>query len=171
MIIVGWVVALILIAIAALLRAGGSSLMRTPRADALRDAGDGDTSGSSTVAHLLEDRSEIQPALGTTITALVVLAVILMTWALTDMFGGVQLGIALLAMTIGMLLVVDVIPRWIGRNRPRTVAYRLARPLSAAISIGAVAGDLIADPEDLEPEDEPSDAEERELIMHRYGGD
>jgi hypothetical protein len=70
MIIIGWVVALILIAIAASLRAGGSSLMRTPRADALRDAGEEDRSGAETAAQLLEDRTEIQPALGTTITAL-----------------------------------------------------------------------------------------------------
>ncbi len=165
MIVVGWVVAFALIAIAALLRAGGSSLIRTPRADALRDAGDGDSSGAATTAHLLEDRSEIQPALGTSITALVVLAVILMTWALTDMLSGVELGFALLAMTIGLLLIVDVIPRWIGRNRPRSLAYRLSRPLSIAISIGVAAGDLIADREDDEPDDDPTDAEERELIM------
>lgn len=165
MIIVGWVVAFVLIAIAALLRAGGSSLIRTPRADALRDAGDGDTSGAATAAHLLENRSEIQPALGTTITALVVLAVILMTWALTDMLGGIELGFALLAMTIGLLLIVDVIPRWIGRNRPRSLAYRLSRPLSIAISIGAAAGDLIADREEDEPDDDPTDAEERAMIM------
>ena len=140
-------------------------MIRTPRADALRDAGDGGTSGAATAAHLLENRSEIQPALGTTITALVVLAVILMTWALTDMLGGIELGFALLAMTIGLLLIVDVIPRWIGRNRPRSLAYRLSRPLSIAISIGAAAGDLIADREDDEPDDDPTDAEERAMIM------
>lgn len=165
MIIVGWVAAFILIAIAAVLRAGGSSLIRTPRADALRDAGEANRSGAATVAHLLEDRSEIPPALGTTITAFVVLAVILMTWALTDMLGGVELGFALLAMTVGLLLIVDVIPRWVGRNRPRSLAYRLSRPLSVAISVGIAAGDLIADPEDDEPDDDPTDAEERELIM------
>jgi CBS domain containing-hemolysin-like protein len=165
MIIVGWVVAVVLMVVAAVLRAGGSSLMRTPRADALRDAGEDGTSGAETVARLLEDRSEIQPALSTTITALVVLAVILMTWALTDMFGGIELGIALLAMTIGLLLVVDVVPRWIGRNRPRTLAYRLAPALSVAIRLGAAAGDLIADPDDDDSDDDPADAEERELIM------
>ena len=165
MIIVGWIVALVLMVVAAVLRAGGSSLIRTPRADALRDGGDNDTPGAETVARLLEDRSEIKPALGTTITALVVLAAILMTWALTDMFGGVELGVALLAMTIGLLLVVDVVPRWIGRNRPRSLAYRLAPALSVAISIGAAAGDLIADPDDDDSDDDPADAEERELIM------
>ncbi len=165
MIVFGWVVALALMALAAVLRAGGSSLMRTPRADALRDARDENTQGAETAARLLEIRSEIQPALGTTITALVVLAAILMTWALTDMFAGVELGLALLAMTIGLLLIVDVVPRWIGRNRPRSLAYRLAPALSAAIAVGAAAGDLIADPDEDDALDDPGDAEERELIM------
>ncbi len=135
-------------------------------ADALRDAR-ADVSGAETVARLLEDRSEIQPALGTTITALVVLAVIPMTWALTDMLGGAELGIALLAMTIGLLLVVDVVPRWLGRNRPGSSAYRLASALSVAITVGAAAGDLIADPDEDDPVDESdtSGAEERELIL------
>jgi CBS domain containing-hemolysin-like protein len=165
MIIVGWIVAFALMALAAILRAGGSSLMRTPRADALRDARDNADRGAKTAARLLENRSEIQPALGTAITALVVLAAILMTWALTDMFSAVELGFALLAMTIGLLLIVDVVPRWIGRNRPRSLAYRLASALSMAISVGAAAGDLIADPDEDEAIEEAGDAEERELIM------
>jgi CBS domain containing-hemolysin-like protein len=165
MIIVGWIVALAFMALAAILRAGGSSLMRTPRADALRDARDHDDRGAETVAGLLEDRSEIQPALGTTITALVVLAAILMTWALTDMFSAVELGFALLAMTIGLLLIVDVVPRWIGRNRPRSLAYRLAFALSIAIAVGGAAGDLIADPDEDDTVEEAGDADERELIM------
>ena len=129
MIIVGWIVAFVLIAVASTLRAGGSSLVRTPRADALRDASDHNTPGAEKVARLLEDRSEIQPALGTTITALIVLAVIPLTWAITDTLGGAELGIALVVMTVGLLLIVDVIPRWIGRNRPRSLAYRLASAL------------------------------------------
>lgn len=166
MIIVGWIAAFVLVAVAATLRAGGASLIRTARADALRDARE-DARGAEATARLLSDRSEIQPALGTTITALIVLAVIPMTWALTDMLGGIELGIALLVMTVGLLLVVDVVPRWLGRNRPGTLAYRLASALSVAITIGAAAGDLIADPdEDGESEDsDQSDAKERELIL------
>lgn len=166
MITVGWIAAFVLVAVAATLRAGGASLIRTARADALRDARE-DARGAEATARLLSDRSEIQPALGTTITALIVLAVIPMTWALTDMLGGIELGIALLVMTVGLLLVVDVVPRWLGRNRPGTLAYRLASALSVAITIGAAAGDLIADPdEDGESEDsDQSDAKERELIL------
>ncbi|MEN8041707.1 MAG: CNNM domain-containing protein, partial [Actinomycetota bacterium] len=166
MIIIGWIVALVLIILAAVLRAGGASLIRTPRADALRDASE-DTRGAETAARLLEDRSEIQPALGTTITALIVLAVIPLTWAITDTLSGLQLGLALVAMTIGLLLGVDVVPRWIGRNRPGSLAYSLASALSIAIAIGAAAGDLIADPDedDLAEDSDASDAEERELIL------
>jgi CBS domain containing-hemolysin-like protein len=165
MIIVGWIVALILIAVAAVLRAGGASLVRTPRADALRDASENNTPGADKVAHLLEDRAEIQPALGTAATALIVLAVIPLTWAITDTLSGVELGIALVAMTIGLILIVDVIPRWVGRNRPRSLAYRLASPLSVAVAVGAAAGDLIADPDEDDAHEDQSDAEERELIM------
>ncbi len=166
MIIVGWILAFVLVSVAASLRAGGASLIRTARADALRDAQE-NAPGAEATARLLSDRSEIQPALGTTITALIVLAVIPMTWALTDMLGGIELGIALFVMTVGLLLVVDVVPRWLGRNRPATLAYRLASALSVAITIGAAAGDLIADPdEDGESDDsDQADAEERELIL------
>jgi len=165
MIIVGWIVAIIFIAVASVLRAGGASLVRTPRADALRDAREHDIPGAEKVARLLEDRSEIQPALGTTITALIVLAVIPLTWAITDTLSGIELGVALVAMTMGLLLIVDVIPRWIGRNRPRSLAYRLASALSGAIAIGAAAGDLIPDPDEDDSVDASSAADERELIM------
>jgi len=165
MIVIGWAAAMMLLGIAAILRAGGASLIRTARADALRDSSEG-VSGAETVARLLEDRAEIQPALGTTITALVVLSAILMTWELTDAYGGLELGIALVVMTTALLLLADIFPRWLGRNRPGSLAFRVAWALSFAISIGRAAGDLIADPdEDDAGEDDDGGAEERELIM------
>lgn len=166
MIIVGWFVATVVMAVAGVLRAGGSSLMHTPRADALKAANE-DVSGAQTAARLLEDRSEIQPALATTVTALIVFAVIPMTWALTGILAGVQLGVALVVMTVSLLLIADVIPRRVGRNRPGALAYRLAPVLSVAIAIGAAAEELIADPdEDNELGDfDRSGAEERELIL------
>jgi len=166
MIVVGWFVAFVLVAVAAVLRAGGSSLIRTPRADALRDASEGNP-GSETAARLLEERSEIQAALGTTITALVVLAVIPLTWAITDTLSGIELGVTLIVMTVALLLLVDVVPRWVGRNRPGSLAYRFAAALSVAIAVGAAAADLIADPDedDAADESDASDAEEREMIL------
>lgn len=167
MIVVGLALAFLLASAAGLVRAGGSSLLRTARADALKDAGDG-RPGAGTIARLLEDRSGMQPALGTTVMALTVLAVIPMTWAITDSLSGTALGVSLVTMTALLLLLVDVFPRWVGRNRPGSVAYRLSLVLSAAIAFGTAAADLIADPDDesdTSSDAESSDAEEREMIM------
>lgn len=165
MFILGWSIAFAFIGVAGVLRAGGSSLMYTPRADALRAANEG-ARGADTVAQLLQDRSKIQPALSTTVTAVIVFAVIPMTWALTDTFAGFRLAFALIFMTFGILLAADVIPRRIGRKRPGSLAYRLAPVLAFAVSIGAAAGDLIADPdEDVAANDlDPLGVEERELM-------
>ncbi len=159
------VAAVVVLSLAGLLRAGGASLVRSPRADALRDEADG-VRGAGAVAHLLEDRSNIQPALGTSVTFLIVLAVIPLAWALTDTLSGAGLGAALLTLAVFLVILVDVIPRWIGRNRPGSIAYRLTPILRPAIAFGAAAGDLIADMEEDElADDADADAEERELIL------
>ncbi|MGI9667252.1 MAG: hemolysin family protein [Acidimicrobiia bacterium] len=166
MIAVGWVIAALLLVLAATVRAGTASLVRTPRADALRAEADG-TRGAGTAATLLEDRLSLQPSLGTSVTFLIVLAVIPLTWALTDTLSGPPLALALIAMALALVVIVDVIPRWIGRNRPGSLAYRLSGLLRAAYAFGTAASDLISDNEEDEiPEDaDHSDAEERELIM------
>jgi len=163
MIIAVTIVAGLLVLAAAVLRAGGSSLIRTSRADALRDDV-ADVGGAQRVAHLLEDRAKVQPALGTSITFLIVAAVIPLTWVLTDLLSGARLAAALASMTVLLVLLVDVVPRWIGRNRPGALAYRLVGVLGWAIAFGAAAGDLIADDDDDEEPDDDDD-EERELIM------
>ncbi|NHZ70403.1 MAG: CBS domain-containing protein [Proteobacteria bacterium] len=154
----------IVLLFAATLRAGGASLIRTSRADALRDDADG-VRGAGRVAQLLEGRIRIQPALGTTVTFLIVAAVIPLTWVLTDLLTGARLGVALVSMVVLLVLLVDVIPRWIGRNRAGSLAYGLAMLLAGAIAFGAAAGDLIADTDDDEQSEDDDDAEERELIM------
>jgi len=164
MIIVVTVVAALFLTTAAVLRAGGASLIRTPRADALRDEAD-DVSGAARVAALLDDRAIVQPALGTSITFLIVAAVIPLTWVLTDLLSGPRLAVALASMAVLLVLFVDVVPRWIGRNRHGTLAYRLSVILRPAIAFGAAAGDLIADDEEEEEPTADDDAEERELIM------
>ena len=162
----GLVAALVLVFTAATLRAGGASLVRTSRADALKAAAAG-TKGAERVVKLLEDRAKLQPALGTSVTFLIVLAVVPLTWVLTDAISGWRLGVSLLLMAVVLLLVVDVIPRRIGSTRPATVAYKLSLPLSAAVSFGLVAGDLIADvdEEDITEDHQAADADERELIL------
>jgi CBS domain containing-hemolysin-like protein len=164
MIIIVGVLAVVLLAVAAVLRSGGVSLIRASRAQAFQDAGD-DVPGSAVVAALLEDRSRIQPALGTMVTFLIVAAVIPLTWVLTDLLSGAVLGGALVALVVLLVVFVDVVPRWVGRNRPGTLAYRLARMLKIAIAFGEVAGDLIPDPDAEDPHESEADAEERELIM------
>ncbi len=165
-IIAGLVVAALLVLVAATLRAGGASLIRTVRADALRDVAE-DVSGAESVADLLEERTRLQPALGTSITFLTVLAVIPLTWAITDSLSGWTLALALVLMAALLLLAVDIIPRRIGRSRPGTLAYRVAGALTLAYKFGDAAGDLIADLDDVEEivdEHESADAEELALI-------
>ncbi len=165
-IIVGVTFASLLVVFAGVIRAGGASLIRTARADALRAVAE-DVPGATTVAGLLEDRSRLQPSLGTSVTFLTVLAVIPLTWAITDSMSGWFLALSLVVMAGALLLAVDIIPRRIGRARPGVLAYRLARALVLAVRFGDVASDLIADMDEVEEiveEHEAADAEERTLI-------
>lgn len=153
-------VVLLLIAI---IRAAGAALVRTPRADALHDAGEGDAR-ADVVAGLLEDRLRIQPALGTVVTTLLILAVIPASWALERLLSGWQLAMAFAAMTMLLVLLSDLVPRTIGRSRPRSFAYRFSRLLAIAIRVGDAANDLVSDEDDDEDDEDDEDREERELI-------
>ncbi len=166
-IIVGLVFAVLLVLVAGTVRAGGASLVRTTRADALKAVAE-ETKGAQAVADLLDARTHLQPALGTSVTFLTVLAVIPFTWAITKSLSGWTLALALFAMAAALLLAVDIIPRRLGRSRPASLAYRLSRPLTLAYKFGDIAGDLIADfdvdDEDADDEHEAAEAEERALI-------
>ena len=167
MIIVAWVISVVILILAAILRAGTASLVRTPRADALRAAADG-VSGAAETAKLLEERSTLQPSLGTTVTFLIVVAVIPLTWAITDSLSGPPLAFALVGMAIALVVLVDVVPRWIGRNRPGSMAYRLSTLLRLGYAFGSAASDLIVDTDDEAEAEETNDQgheSERELIM------
>jgi CBS domain containing-hemolysin-like protein len=164
MIVAVGIVAVGLLLLAAVLRAGGASLVRTSWPDAFQDAAD-DVRGAATVTALLDDRVRIQPALGTTVTFLIVAAVIPLTWILTDLLSAIPLGGALVALAVLLVVFVDVIPRWVGRNRPGSVAYRLSAVLKIAIAFGAFAGDLMPDPDEEEALESDAGADERELIM------
>ena len=133
----------ILILLTAILRAAGASLVRTPRADALHDARDNDERAAR-IAELLSDRPRIQPALGLVSTALLVLAVLPAAWALTRQTDGWELVISLVVLGLVVLVVGDIIPRTLGRSRPRTIAYRFAWLLAPLISLGETTADLIA---------------------------
>lgn len=154
----------VLVLLTAILRAAGAALVRTPRADALHDAGEGDQR-AAIVATLLEERNRIQPALGTVVTTLLILAVIPASWAMERILSGWQLGLTFIVMTLLIVLLSDLIPRTIGRSRSRSFAYRFSRILRGAIRIGDAANDLVSDDEeDDAEEDGDDDREERELI-------
>ena len=154
----------VLVFLTAILRAAGATLVRTPRADALHDAGEGNRR-AEVVASLLEERQRIQPALGTVVTTLLILAVIPASWAMERILSGWQLGLAFIAMTLVIVLLSDLIPRTIGRSRSRTFAYRFSRILRLAIRIGDAANDLVSDDdEDEDEEKDEEDRDERELI-------
>ena len=143
----------------ALVRAAGATLVRTPRADALHDAGEGNAR-ARVVADLLEDRLRIQPALGTVVTTLLILAVIPASWALSRLLSGWQLALAFAIMTVLLVLLSDLIPRTIGRSRPPSFAYRFSRLLAIAVHVGDTANDLVSDEEDEGDEDDEEDGEE-----------
>ena len=117
--------AVVLVIVTALIRAAGASLVRTPRADALRDAADGNRR-AEIVAELLEERFRLQPSLGIFHTGLLVLAAIPATWALTSLYEGGTLAIALVVEGVLLVFFGDVVPRTLGRRRQRTLAYRFA---------------------------------------------
>jgi CBS domain containing-hemolysin-like protein len=149
-----------LILLTAIVRGAGATLVRTPRADALHDAGEGDHR-AQIVADLLEDRQRIQPALGTVVTTLLILAVIPAIWALARLLSGWQLAVVYAVATVLIVLLSDLVPRTIGRSRPRSFAYRFSRLLAIAIHFGEAANDLVSDEGEVEEEE---GRDERELI-------
>lgn len=155
----------VLILINGLLRAAGASLVRTPRADALHDARGGDQRAEG-IAALLADRPRIQPALGLVNTGVLVLAAIPAAWALSRLYDGTRLALWLIGLAIILIGFGDVVPRTLGRRRPRTIAYRFAWLLAPAINLGEATADLIADVDHDDEDDDDSDTEahERELI-------
>ena len=165
-----FIVAVALVALAAALRSGGASLVRTPRADALVAAAEGDPRAQR-AAELLEDRAQIQPALGMVHTVLVTVAAVAATWGLSRLFDGWELALALLALGVVLVVFGDFLPRAWGRARPGVTAYRFIGFLESAVSLGERAADAITDDSaDEVVAIQPSEAEveaeeqERELI-------
>lgn len=166
MIVAAWVFSVTVLVVVGLLRAAGASLVRTPRADAVRDAANGgNASAAAIVSELLDERPRLQPALGATLTVLMVVAAVPAAWALTRTLDGWALAAGLTILSAVLVLGGDLVPRAFGRNRPTVLAYRLSRLLRVAIAFGDAAADLVADfDDDQEPESTESEAEELELI-------
>lgn len=156
------VVSGLLTSAAAVLRFGGASLVRTPRADALHDAMEGRL-GAERVAELLEDRTALQPSLGMVNAALLVAAAVPGSWALAALLSGWALLGALVGLGVVLVFLGDLLPRSLGRARPGAPAYRAARLLETAVRFGERASDLIVDEED-ELDDQP-DHDEQEMAL------
>ena len=155
--------AAVLLILAAALRAAGASLVRTSRADALHDYAEG-RDAAGIVAELLENRARLQPSVGMVHSALLVAAAVPAAWALTVQLSGWALVAALVVLAITLVAVGDVIPRTVGRRRPRDLAYRFAPLLRRAAKLGEAATDLMID-ETEEPVEQPANNDqERELI-------
>ena len=142
-----WALSASVLILAAALRAAGASLVRTPRADALHDAAEGDKR-AGIVASLLEDRARIQPSISVIHSALLVTGALPAAWLLSVRLSGWQLAVGLTLVGVALVLVGDLLPRSLGRERPRQMAYRLSPLLRLAISIGDKAVDLINDDAD-----------------------
>ncbi len=149
--------------VAGVLRAGASSLVRTPRADALHDAAEGD-GGAERVAELLEEADLIVPSVNIVHSILLLFAAIPATWAITSAMRNGGVVVALVSLAFVLTLVADLIPRVVGRGRPRTLAYRLSGLLALAVALGSRAAEIISDEGDEDEEQDEQDEEEVGLI-------
>lgn len=155
-------ITLSLLTLAAVLRSGSASLVRTQRADALHDAADGDRR-AAVVAELLVDRSGLQPSIGLVHSGLLIVTTLLATWILSSVISdGWTLTAGLVGVALILLFFADVLPRTIGRRRPRTLAYRYAWMLRLAARFGAAAADLVEDEDESASVDAASEADGRD---------
>jgi CBS domain containing-hemolysin-like protein len=166
--IVAFVFSILLLGLAAGLRASLASLIRTPRADALHAAAEGDE-GAARVAELLEDRARLQPAIGMVHSALLVAAALPAAWAATELTFGWRLVLVMVVFGVALVVLGELLPRAWGRDHPRRLAYRLAPMLDVACRLGDRAADLVAEEEVPEVPENPDeeaaqDEEERRLI-------
>lgn len=166
--IVAFGASVLLLALAAGLRASLASLIRTPRADALHAAAEGDE-GAARVAELLEDRTRLQPAIGMVHSALLVAAALPAAWAATEFTTGWRLVLLLVVFGIALVVLGELLPRAWGRDHPRRLAFRLAPMLEIACRLGDRAADLVTDDEETEAVENPDEEaaqeeEERRLI-------
>lgn len=167
--ILGLAISAAALALAAALRAGLTSTLRTPRADAIRDAADG-IKGAARIAKLLEDRDSIHPSINAAHSVLLLAAAVPAAWLVTRRVTGGALVISLLALGLMIWLVGDYLARGFGRARSRTLAYRLAPLLVTTARWGRAANEFVSEddpgpePDEAAPGGNGEEEEERELI-------
>ncbi len=154
--------------LAAALRAGLTSALRTNRGDALRDAAEG-RNGAQRIARLLEVREVLHPSINAVQSFLLLLGVAPATWVLTRGVAGLSVAGGIAAAVLSFWFIGDFLARGVGRARPGVLAYQLAPLLALAVRLGRAANELIAD-DQSEPQEMPAEAAseeeegERELI-------
>lgn len=157
----------VLLALAFWLRTAGTAVSRVPRADALRDASD-EVAGARVVADLLDEREVVGQAVGVVASSLLIIASVLATAVLVRQQSAGSAIVTALAVGVVVFLVGDLIPRRLGRLRPKRTVYASSLLLRTSVALGGWAYDLLPDSDDDEVEDEedPSsaDEQERELI-------
>jgi CBS domain containing-hemolysin-like protein len=167
--ILGLAISAAALALAAALRAGLTSTLRTPRADAIRDAAEGNK-GAGRIAKLLEDRDSIHPSINAAHSVLLLTAAVPAAWLVTRRVSGGGLVISLLALVLMIWLVGDYLARGFGRARSRTLAYRLAPLLVTTARWGRAANEFVSEddpgpePDAATPGGNGEEEEERELI-------
>jgi CBS domain containing-hemolysin-like protein len=161
------VVAALLLLTAGVARAGAASLVRTPRADALHDAAE-HVPGARRVAEMLEERQVIVPSINIVHSILLVGAALPSAWALGSSLEGPMLLLAFFVLGFVLVSCGDLIPRAIGRRRPRRLAYRFALLLSIFITVGSHAAELMSDDDENDHyeigDGDAEDQDEMELI-------
>ncbi len=167
--ILGLAISVAALALAAALRAGLTSTLRTPRADAIRDAAE-ENKGAARIAKLLEDRDSIHPSINAAHSVLLLTAAVPAAWLVTRRVTGGALVVSLLALVVIIWLVGDYLARGFGRARSRTLAYRLAPLLVTTARWGRAANEFVSEddpgpePDSTSPGDNGEEEEERELI-------
>ncbi|HEX2420106.1 MAG TPA: hemolysin family protein [Acidimicrobiia bacterium] len=166
--IIAIVFSLATLTLAAILRAGLTSAIRTNRADALRAAADGKR-GAGAIARLLEERDLLHPSINAVQSFLLLAALAPMVWIFTDGVEGPALVWRLVIPVTLYWVIGDFLARGFGRARAGSLAYSLAPILIPVVRFGTAANEFIADDE-TEAEEIPAEngtdeeEEERELI-------
>ena len=154
---------IVLLLLGGWLRSAGSAVSQIPRADAHHDAAEG-VPGARHLAGLLDDRNQIQPAVGMVGSALLVGAAVLGIVAVERVWEGGALAVAAGVAAVIILVVGDVIPRLVGRSRSRFVAYRSAPLVVAAVRLGGWAAERAVD-DNGNGGDEESEVDEDEIAL------
>lgn len=157
-----WVVmAAVALLLAAWLRAAGSAVSQIPRADAHHDAAEG-VRGARSVAGLLDDRPRLVPSVGMVGSALLVVAAVT---AMVPAESAWSVAGAIMVL-VGVVVVGDVVPRMVGRSRPRPIAYRSAVLLALVVRLGGWAAERMVEDNGngIEPGEEEIDEGELALI-------